>query len=132
MRAALHDGTVVVNVIVYDPASTYDPGDLILDQLPDDSAVGPGWLVNPYRIAPVKSLLVNPATIPADGATASTATYTNTFPGAPAQVTFDVNGTPTTVAVANGIAELDVTAVAPGQIAVTCDGLTATITATGA
>lgn len=53
MRAVLHDGTTVVNVIEYDPASDYEPGeDLTLVELEEDSVVGPGWVVAGDSFAP--------------------------------------------------------------------------------
>lgn len=47
MRAALHDPDgLVVNVIVLDEDSDYEPTDgLTLLELDDDSPVGPGWLL---------------------------------------------------------------------------------------
>lgn len=130
-RAALHDGTTVRNVIVYDPTGDYTPADgLTLVELADDDAVGPGWDVTPAGgFAPPPSLTADPSTIPADGATTSTVTYTNHGTSAPATVTFDVNGATTDVPLTSGVAAIDVTAATPGPVVVTCAGLTATITA---
>ena len=59
MRAALHDGTEVVNVIEYDPDADWTvPDGLQLVTLDDGDLVGPGWacerdtFVPPERVEP--------------------------------------------------------------------------------
>lgn len=132
MRAALHDGSTVVNVIEYDPEAEYEarPG-LTLIELPDDSTVGPGWRVDgdSFTAPPAQSLGADPTLI--TNAETSLVTYTDTRDDAPAQVTFTVNGAISTVALSDGIAELEVTPSAAGDIAVSVDqdvpGVTITV-----
>lgn len=53
MRAALHDGTVIVNVIEYDPEADYTPPEeLTLVELADDSHAWIGWTVAGDSFAP--------------------------------------------------------------------------------
>lgn len=113
MRAALIDGEAVVNVIEYDPDADYDPGEgIVLVELADEP-VGPGWrrrggvFVEP----PVETLEV------IDGV-APLATYRNTFDDAPPSVMFDVNGATATVALTDGVAELEITPPATGSVTV--------------
>lgn len=121
-RAALHDGTVVVNVIAYDPEQDYTPPEgLELDVLADDAPVGPGYRVTvDGYVAPLpEGLTVNPDPVTVgEPALARFVDYTDT---APAEVTFTVNGATATVALTDGVAELVVTMPAAGDVEVTVD-----------
>lgn len=128
MRAALTDTDgQVVNVIVYDPDSDYTPPNgLTLDELADESPVGPGWTRNgdgTYAPPPVRDL-IGGGTIPPDGKTTATATYRDTHDDAPATVTFDVNGTAAIEPLVDGEATIEVASTTPGDtITVTADAL---------
>lgn len=123
MRAALRDADgLVVNVIVYDPEADYEPPwGLTLDPLPDGSPVSIGWrhLDGEYTPPPTESLGVAPLEVPVGEV--ATATYTNTFPEAPASVVFTVNGVTAEVALTDGIAELDVTVAEAGPVTISVD-----------
>lgn len=88
------------------------------------------WTYPPPPPLP-KALSVSPGSIPPDGKTAATVTYTNGQPGAPTSVVFNVNGNLTTVAVANETATLQVASATAGDvILIQCDGLTTTLQVT--
>lgn len=131
-RAALHDGTTVVNVIVVDPAADYTaPDELTLVELADDSPIGPRWRLRggEFIPPPVHSLTIAPDTVAPDGADVAVATYTDTRDQALAEVAFDVNGATATEGLVDGRASIEITAAAPGPIVVRAGGLTATIQA---
>lgn len=132
MRAALLEGDQVVNVIEYDPAADYDPAPYELVELGNEP-VGPGWRRRNGKLIPpaMRRLNASPFQIPADGKTAATVTYENTYDGPPAQVTFTVNGATATESLVDGKASIEVVATTPDEIVVTCDELEVTITATG-
>lgn len=120
MRAAVTGTTgQVVNVIIVED-DTFDPGDgLTLTALPDDSPVGPGWrLVSGAWVAPPRrDLAVDRASIPADGTTAATVTYTDTHDDAPTSVVFTVNGLDSNaVDLVDAAAALQVTSTTPGDV----------------
>lgn len=136
--ALINDG-VVSNTIVIDGATAaafrargvWPPEQVEVDITELDPRPGIGWAYDGAFHAPSSppALVSDRDAIPADGATVAVVTYSNTRDDAPAEVTFTVNGTASTVTLDAGTAELDVVAVAPGQITVECDGLTVTITA---
>lgn len=122
MRAALHDGVTVVNVIEYDPQVEYTPPEgFDLVELDDTSGVGPGWRVTAAGLAPpsFEDLSVSPVEISVGDQ--AVAAYRNTFDDAPVVVTFDVNGATVTVPLTDSIAELEITASAPGPITIAVD-----------
>lgn len=140
MRAAVTDTTgQVVNVIIVND-TTFDPGpDLTLAVLPDGSTVGPGWrlVAGAWAEPPRRDLAANRDSIPGDGTTAATVTYTDTHDDAPTSVVFTVNGATKTVQLtAAGNAILDVVSSTPGDtVVVTVDALpdaAVTITVEGA
>lgn len=77
---------------------------------------------------PYPTLTVDRDSIPADGATAAVVTFESGL--APAEVSFDVNGEVVTEDVVDGTAAIEVVADIPGPVALACEGLTVTITAT--
>lgn len=128
MRAAVTTTTgQVVNVIVVED-DTFDPGDgLTLNLLPNESPVTQGWrLVEGEWVAPPRrDLTVDQDSIPGDGTTAATVTYTDTHDDAPTEVVFAVNGTASAAtALVQGTASIEVVSSSPGDvITVTVDVL---------
>lgn len=89
-----------------------------------------GRVVRPYRVEPrPPHLTASNFEIIADGADFTTVAYIDANLGAPDEATFDVNGATTTVALADGVAEVEVTAAAPGPVVVAVGDLSVTITA---
>lgn len=77
---------------------------------------------------PLPALTTDVPSIPPDGTTAATITYTNGQPDAPASVVFDVNGSTTEVALSGGSASIAVTSTTSGdEVTVQADGLSITI-----
>lgn len=120
MRAALHDGQLVDNVIVLDEDSDYQPPEgLTLITLPDDSPVGPGWRhVAGEFTPPPRETLEAPAEVEAGGDPVDVI-YTNTHDDAPQAATFTVNGATATVDLTDGTAVLEVTIPQPGPVTIT-------------
>lgn len=77
-------------------------------------------------------LTADRASIPADGITSAKVTFFQIGPKAPTQVSFNVNGLATDVALVSGVAVADVTSTNPGDtIVVAVGALSVTITVVG-
>jgi hypothetical protein len=137
--AVVENGTVINMIVIEDTSfiahyQSANPAYSCIDTAGIAPAPGIGWsytTAGGFTAPPTPaSLVANPARIPPDGTTASTVTWTATEGAtAPAQVTFDINGTPKTVNTANNQAAVEVTSTTAGEtITVTCEGLTATVT----
>ena len=131
MLAALISNETVVNVIEYDPNAEYVPDEGV-DIVGLDVFAGIGWTYRngEFIPPPSSSLFANPDNIVADSVASSLVEYHNTYDNAPTEVIFDVNGAQTTVPLIDGVAQLEVIAQHPGDILVTVDDLSVTITAT--
>jgi hypothetical protein len=94
---------------------------------------GPGQYVTPEGDPiPFPTLTSDRPSVPPDGTTAATITYTNQEPTAPAAATFTVNGaSPQPAELDNGAASVEVASVTPGDtITVEAEGLTITVEVT--
>lgn len=90
--------------------------------IPDGLNVSNGWTYAGGQFArPAERSLVGPGAMTT--ADVAEATYIDTFPDAPAEVTLDVNGASVTVALdEHGVAIAEVTPSGPGPITVTAVG----------
>lgn len=97
----------------------------------DPDPVGIGWkVIDGVPVPPPRrNLAVDRTSIPGDGTTAATVTYTDTHNDAPASVVFTVNGLDSNaVDLVGAAATLQVTSTTPGDvIEVTVNGLSLSI-----
>ena len=127
--ALLDEFDNAINVIVVaddDPGPTnggyVPPDNQTMYPLEEDSLVSPGWRLRGgiWQPSPTLSFF----TAPEESSVGTyVVVYTNTFDDAPTQVTFSVNGATTTVALTDGVAELEITTSVPGPIEVSVDVL---------
>ncbi len=100
----------------YDPARTFLAA-------PEYSVEGLR-VVSRYTVTPLPPALGTDAySIPADGTTAATVTYTDHSPTAPLVVTFLVNGATADSEVRDGVATIEVVASTPGPVEVSVASL---------
>ena len=124
----------VVNIIVADDEETAVAvaplGVSLVVDVTDQPQVALDWLYvdGELKPPPMRYMNTDRHSIPADGTTAATVTYTDTYPDAPEQVVFTVNGATKTVQVTSaGNAFLDVVSSTPGDsIVVSVDALPGT------
>jgi hypothetical protein len=122
-RVALIDKGLVANVAEFPDDWTGDVWDghtaIIIGA--DDALVGPGWSHDgsTFTPPPEHTLSVDQAVITPTGS--ALVTYRNTYDDAPVEITFDVNGATSTVALTDGTAELEITPSGTGRIVVTVD-----------
>lgn len=95
-------------------------------------AASPGQYIADGVPIPRPALTADVPSIAPDGATPAVVTYTNHEPTAPLAVDFTVNGSaPSTVALTDGAAAVEVTSATPGDtITVTAGGLSAVLEVT--
>lgn len=139
--AVVDGGGNVINVINVhignaelpeDDPRRYEPpaGLSLVPDVPD--LVGPGWVrLASGELAGPPSVELAASEVVGNGVDSVLVAYIDARPGAPAEVTFTVNGATTPpVPVVDGRAELALSAAAPGRVRVEVAGLTAALTAT--
>jgi len=140
---ALLEKGVIGNVIVVEAADHPFPQEYIADDgNPYDEAVrvdamdprpGIGWVKKADgTFAPQYVLVADVTSIPADGKTVATVTYTDNTASPPASITFDVNGVKTDAALINGSASIAVTSTSPGDLITVTAGTTGITISVGA